>query len=72
VTLQPREVTGVCPFLDFSQQVDRFSLVARFAWIIDRHHHFDLYRSHVSIALDQASAFCPLTWNPHRQSSANK
>ena len=72
VTPQPREVVGVCPLFDFAQQVDRFSLVARFAWIVDGYNHLDIHRDYVPIALDQASASYSLPWNPHHQSSSKK
>ena len=65
MTSQPREVAGVCPFFNFSEQVDRFCFVARFAWIVDRDHHFDVHRNDVALRLDQSSAFHALTWNAH-------
>jgi hypothetical protein len=70
--LKPIEIPSACSFFNFSQQVDRFGLVARFAGVIDGYHHLDIYCDQVSITLHQPSAFHSLPWDLHYHSSSKK
>ena len=54
---EPPLVTAFRPFRNFLQELHRFGFIARFAGIIRRDDHFDIYSHNVPASLNQACSF---------------